>query len=86
MILFDPLYDTIVTKLTQHKGATTQDLYTYVSAESTISLPSFYRVIGKLLDEQIVIKENGKLFLHSRWILGLLDLADGLKQVYFSDV
>lgn len=69
MLLFDPLYDTLITSLIQHKEVSIQDLHAHVSKEYQISLPNFYKVISKLLEEQILIKEQGKLSLHNRWIL-----------------
>ncbi len=86
MLLFEPLYDTIVHKLIEHKWASLQELHKHVSKEYQISLPNFYKVIGKLVDEQIIIKENGKLFLHNRRVLWFLDLADELKKIYLREV
>lgn len=85
MILFDQLYDVIVHKLIDHKWTSIQELHKYTSKEYQISLPNFYKVIGKLVDEQIIIKENGKLFLHSRRVLEFLDLADELKKTYLTE-
>ena len=85
MILFDQLYDTIVHKLIDHKWASIQELHIHIIKEYQISLPNFYKVIGKLVDDQIIIKENGKLSLHSRRVLGFLDLADQLKQTYLTE-
>ncbi len=86
MLLFDPLYDSIINKLIDHKWARIQELHTEVTKEHQISLPNFYKIIGKLIDEQIIIKEHGKLFLHSRRVLWFLDLADNLKQNYLMEM
>ncbi len=85
MILFDQLYDIIIHKLIDHKWASIQELHIYITREYQISLPNFYKVIWKLVDDQIIIKENGKLFLHNRRVLGFLDLADELKKTYLSE-
>ena len=85
MILFDQLYDTIVHKLINHKWASIQELHTQITKEYQISLPNFYKVIGKLVDEQVIIKENSKLSLHNRRVLGFLDLADELKKTYLTE-
>lgn len=82
MILFEPLYDILVHKLIAHKWTTIQELHTYISKEQKVSLPNLYKIIGKLIDDQIIIKENWKLFLHNRWILWFLWIADELKNSY----
>lgn len=85
MLLFDPLYDIVIHKLINHRWASIQELHSNVSKEHNISLPNFYKIIGKLIGDQIIVKENGKLFLHNRWILWFLDLADNLKRTYLSE-
>ena len=69
-----------------HKWVSIQRLHTLVNDEVLISLPNFYKVIGKLIDERIIIKENGKLFLHNRRILWMLDMADELKKTYTTEI
>ena len=86
MLLFEQLYDTIVHKLIEHKWASLQELHKQVNKEYQISLPNFYKVIWKFIDEQIIIKENGKLFLHNRRIIGFLDIADNLKKTYLTEI
>ena len=86
MLLFDPLYDAIVQSLVDPKWSSIQELHTDVMKKHQISLPNFYKVVGHLIDEQIIIKENGKLSLHNRWVLGMLDLANQLKGGYLSDM
>lgn len=85
MLLFETLYDAIIHKLIEHKWSTLQELHKYVNKEYQISLPNFYKIIGRLIDEQIIIKENGKLFLHNRRIIGFLDIADNLKKTYLTE-
>jgi hypothetical protein len=85
MLLFEPLYDTIIQQLIEHKWVNIQKLHTFVTKEQQISLPNFYKVIGKLLDAQIIIKEHGKLLLHSRRVLWFLDLAERLKTTYLTE-
>ena len=84
MLLFEPLYDTIVHKLIEYKWTSLQELHKNVNKDYKISLPNFYKVIGRLISEQILIKENWKLFLHNRWILWFLWIADELKNSYLS--
>lgn len=86
MLLFEPIYDTIVHKLIEHKWASLQEIHKHVNNEYQISLPNFYKIIGRLIDEQIIIKENGKLFLHNRRVIGFLDIADNLKKAYLTEI
>ena len=83
MLLFDQLYDTIVVIFIEHQKLTTQELHKHINKKTTISLPNLYKIIGKLLDEQILIKEAGKLSLHSRRIGEFCETADKLKKTYF---
>ena len=58
MLLFDPLNDALVSVFIEHPKLSTQELHTYINKEISVSLPNLYKVIGKLLDEQILIKES----------------------------
>ncbi len=86
MQIFDPLQDTIIHKLITHKGISTQSLHKLVHEEVPISLPNFYKIIEKLITNRVIMKENGKLYLHNRRILGVLDLADELKATYTTEL
>jgi len=86
MQIFEPLQDTIIHKLIAHKGISTQSLHKLVNKEVPISLPNFYKVIEKLITKRVIIKEKGKLYLHNRRILGVLDLADELKATYSTEL
>ncbi|GHV22926.1 hypothetical protein FACS189428_5710 [Clostridia bacterium] len=86
MQLFEPLHDLIIHKLIAHKGISTQSLHKLVNEEIQISLPNFYKVIEKLITNRVIMKENGKLYLHNRRILGILDLADELKESYTTEI
>lgn len=83
MLLFDPVYDILIEAFIEHQKLSTQDLQKYINKNYPISLPNLYKIIAKLLDEQILIKEWGKLSLHSRWIGDFCEIADKLKKVYF---
>ncbi len=83
MLLFDQLYDIIISIFMEQQKLSTQELHTHINKKITISLPNLYKIIGKLLDEQILIKEAGKLSLHSRRIGEFCEIADKLKKTYF---
>ncbi len=82
MILFEAIYDIIIEELVAHRWISIQDLHTIISKKQTISLPNFYKIIKRLVSNQILIKEDWKLLLHNRRVLGLIDLAEKLKKDY----
>lgn len=82
MLLFSSLNDQVIDTLTTHPSMSIQELHTLIKQDSTISLPNFYKYIHSLLKNQILIKEGGKLSLHNRRVLGIVTLADNLKQSY----
>ncbi len=82
MLLFDPLNDALVSVFIEHPKLSTQELHTYINKEISVSLPNLYKVIGKLLDEQILIKESWKLSLHSWRIDELYSTAEKIKKTY----
>lgn len=86
MLLFEPIYDAIVHKLIEHKWSTLQELHKHVNQEYQISLPNFYKIINKLIDSQIIIKERWKLFFHNRWVLWFINIADELKKTYLTEI
>jgi len=82
MLLFDPLYDALVNVFIEHPKLSTQELHKYVNKEISVSLPNLYKVIGKLLDEQILIKESWKLSLHRRRIEEFCETGDKFKKIH----
>ncbi len=81
MLLFDPIYDTIIEILTSEKNLPTQNLYKKIVQKSPpISLPNFYKIVSRLVSDQILIKENGQISIHRRWILGISELAEKLRE------
>lgn len=82
MILFDSIYDTIILELATDRSLSIQELHTRVTKVIPISLPNFYKVISRLITNQILIKENGKISIHKRWIMGMWELVERLKESY----
>lgn len=82
MLLFSNTNDEIIQALIHKKWSTIQELHTHIEKRVSISLPNFYKRINRLIKEQIIIKENGKLYLHNRRVLGFLNLADELRNAY----
>ena len=83
MLLFDPLYDAIIETLAKEPVLSVQDLHTRVTVKNCpVSLPNFYKIIARLIAEQILIKESRGVSLHKRWVIGLKSLADTLESAY----
>jgi len=82
MLLFEDIHDILIQTLITNKWSTIQELHTYTIQKIAISLPNFYKLVNKLIKYQVLIKENGKVYLHNRRVLGIIDLADNLKQTY----
>ncbi len=75
----------VCTILSDQKWLTVQKLYNIVKRTVTISLPNFYKIIAKLIDEQVIVKKNMKLQLHDMRIQHTLMLADKIKLHYIQD-
>ena len=82
MLLFDPIYDRLISAFIEYHKLSTQELHTYINKHYQISLPNLYKVIAKLLDDQILVKETGKLSLHSRRVEDFSTTANKLKEAY----
>lgn len=85
MFLKEP--QTIVcTLLSDHKHLTIQKLYDQATQRGLgISLPNFYKIIAKLIDEQVVVKKDGTLQLHGMRVQHTVMLADKIKTNYLHD-
>ena len=82
MLFSKPLYDKIFFELAEHQDYTIQTLYAVINKKEKISLPNFYKTIDNLLENQILTKEQGKLKLHTAWILSLFELNEKVRQTY----
>ncbi|MEI7919637.1 MAG: hypothetical protein WCH65_05590 [bacterium] len=82
MFFTKPLYDKIFRELAENQNHTIQTLHKSIIKKEKISLPNFYKIIDTLLDNQILTKEQGKLKLHTAWILSLTELTNKIKQTY----
>lgn len=86
MLLFDPIYDKIVNALIEYKGKSIKEIHKEINREYEVSLPNFYKIISKLINEQIIIKENWGLSFHNRRVLWFIDIADELKKAYLTEI
>lgn len=82
MLLFDPINDAIVGALSAEPSLSTQELHGRITTKVEISLPNFYKIVSRLVADQILIRENGKISLHARWIIELGALAEKLRNAY----
>lgn len=80
MLLFEEIYDAIIHTLAEENSITIQDLHKNIVTSIRISLPNFYKIISKLVSDQILIKEGGKISIHKRWVLWISLLSEKLNQ------
>lgn len=72
--------------LSEEKNLSIQQLYDSVIKHGiNISLPNFYKVVAKLIDEQIIVKKNMTLELHGMRVQYTVMLADKIKLHYIQD-
>lgn len=73
----------ILTTLIEHKWVTTQDLFGLCSKKwAKVSLPNFYKIISKMIDEEYIVKKDNQLQLHGMRVQHTLMMAENLKTYY----
>jgi len=85
MFFSKPLYDKIFFTLAQQQDLSIQELHKEISHKEKISLPNFYKIIDTLLENQMVTKEQGKIKLHTAWILSLFELHNNVRKTYIEN-
>jgi hypothetical protein len=80
-----PVYDSIITHLSISKEFTVQSLYKKINKKEKVSLPNFYKIIDQMIENQILVKNQGKIGIHATRILSLLDLTEKIKIHYFEE-
>jgi hypothetical protein len=77
---------TIIACLAERKDISIQDLYACVNTKNTkVSLPNFYKIVGRMVDSQVLVKARGRLQIHSMYLHFIVSLADNIKKTYFSN-
>lgn len=79
------VYDKIFFTLAQYQDLSIQELHKHISHKEKISLPNFYKIIDTLLENQMVTKEQGKIKLHTAWILSLFELHNNVRKTYIEN-
>ncbi|MFZ2150731.1 MAG: hypothetical protein WAZ12_00220 [Candidatus Absconditicoccaceae bacterium] len=86
MFFSKTLYDRIFREIAENQEHTIQTLHKVINKkEEKISLPNFYKIIDNLLENQILTKEQGKLKLHTAWILSLFELNNKVRETYIEN-
>lgn len=85
MLFTKPIYDKIFWELAEYQDHTIQTLHKVINKKEKISLPNFYKIIDNLFDNQILAKEQGKLKLHTAWIISLIELTNKIKENYIEN-
>ena len=78
--------NTIVSCLAEMRDCTVQELFKCVSKKwLKVSLPNFYKIISRMVDNQVLVKTNGSLQIHTMYIHYIIWLATNLQKTYYSD-
>lgn len=76
----------IISCLSEQKDLTMQELYDNVTKKQIkVSLPNFYKIVSRLIDEQVLVKSKGKLQIHAMYLHYITTLANHMQETYFSD-
>lgn len=75
----------IIEILSQKPRLTAKDLYEYFLAKyiHQLSVQGFYKILRKLLEQRIIVKENKLLSLDASWIYNLINFSNLLQKNYF---
>jgi phosphopentomutase len=76
----------ICTILADEKNITVQQLYEKVTRRKVaVSLPNFYKIIARMLDEQVLVKKNNLLQLHGMRVQYAMMITDKIKLNYLQE-
>ncbi len=76
----------VITCLAESKDLSMQELYARITEKNMkVSLPNFYKIIGRMIDHQILVKSKGKLQIHAMYLHYIIGLANSVQETYFSD-
>lgn len=76
MFFLDPtgkLYSAVVYLLAENPNITVGDLHKRLQRREKVTLTHLYRIINRMLDEQMILKKGTRLMINSMW-LGHLEL------------
>lgn len=77
----------IIAALAENKDLTVQELYSAVTTGKNlkVSLPNFYKIVGRMVDNQVLVKRKGKLQIHTMYLHFIVKLSDNIQKTYFSN-
>lgn len=88
MALLDPIHplqSSVLEILSTERGVTVQELHSKVVTTGTeVSLKNLYRLVGQLIDHQLLVRTNGQLFLNHVWLTQLLQFTNTARQTYLA--
>lgn len=78
-----PVHSAVLERLAAEPGMTVQAVHKALKkAEVPVSLPNLYRIIGSMIDVQMIVREKGKLALSRAWIPHLFAFAQTVDATY----
>ena len=89
MAIFDPLHplqSSLLEILSAEPGLSMEALRAKLGAEydQTVSLQNLYRLVGRLIDQQVLVRSGGKLFLNAVWLSHIMQFAQRAEQHYLT--
>ncbi|MBP6910349.1 hypothetical protein KBC03_02015 [Patescibacteria group bacterium] len=77
----------IIAALAEQKDITVQELYASVTNGKNlkVSLPNFYKIVGRMIDSQVLVKTKGRLHIHTMYLHFIVKLAENVQKTYFSN-
>jgi len=87
MVSIDPLHpaqSAILEVLGNIPALTIEELQKKITKNHSIemSMPTLYRIVAQLIDEQVLVREKGKLSLNLVWVNHVLRLATQIETTY----
>lgn len=79
-----PLNSAVIETLAERRRITVKDLHVHLEEQFDIqvSWQNLYRLIKRLTDEDVLVKEQGKISLSWNWVTHLLRFADSVRFHY----
>ncbi len=78
-----PIHSALLEVLAAHPRLDVQELHAALREYGeSVSLPNLYRVIGQMIDVQMLVRDNGKIAISRAWIPHILSIADTIRSTY----
>ena len=81
-----PLQSSILEELAASPGLSIEAIHTQLTTKLIeVSRPNLYRIIGQMIEVQMLVKDKGKLSLNHAWIPHILAFAETIRSNYLEE-